>query len=269
MIKTGQLLFLGTGASMGTPVIGCSCDVCQSTDPLNKRFRSSIFCAIGDKRILVDCGPDFKQQALQNKIDRLDGLIITHAHNDHTAGIDDLRVFPMRTGTPIPCLLSCDTAKDLKMRFNYLFEDNVYADSPARFRTQEFEGEKGEVVFQGIRMGHFSYRQLGMRVDGLRFGNLAYVSDIKDYTDAIFEHLKGIETLVVSALRFEPTKMHFSVDEAIAFSNKSGAHKTWLMHVSHDMGHAKGNAYLPDNIEIAYDGLQLQFEVETVSDLRA
>lgn len=267
MIKIGKLLFLGTGASMGTPVIGCTCAVCQSENPKNRRFRSSILCSIDDQRILVDCGPDFKQQALHAKIDQIDGLIFTHAHNDHTAGVDELRVFCLRSGNPIPCLLSSDTAKDLKERFYYMFEEKEpYAGLLARFGMQLFEKERGEVVFQRIRIGYFSYRQLGMRVDGLRFGNLAYVSDIKDYPETIFNDLKGVKTLVLSALRFQPTKMHFSIDDAIAFAKKVGAEKTWLMHVSHDLDHEIGNAYLPDNIEIAYDDLQLEFEADIVNE---
>lgn len=252
---------------MGTPVIGCSCSVCQSTNPRNMRFRSSVFCKIGDQRILVDCGPDFKQQALLYKINLIDGLIFTHAHNDHTAGVDELRVFCLRSGKPIPCLLSSDTEADLKTRFSYIFEEREpYAGLLTRFGMQEFERERGEVVFQGIKIGYFSYRQLGMRVDGLRFGDLAYVSDIKEYSESIFEDLKGIKTLVLSALRFDSTKMHFSVDDAVAFAKRVEAEKTWLMHVSHDLDHDVANAYLPDNIKIAYDGLQLEFEVDIISE---
>lgn len=267
MIKKGTLLFLGTGGSMGIPVIGCSCEVCTSEDPCNMRFRSSVLCTIDGQRILVDCGPDFKQQALKHNIDLLDGLIFTHAHNDHTAGIDELRVICLRSGKPIPCLLSADTAKDLRIRFAYIFEEREpYAGLVARLGMQEFERDRGEVVFQGIRIGYVSYSQLGMRVDGLRFGDLAYISDIKDYPESIFEDLKGVKTLVLSALRFQSTKMHFNVDEAVAFAQKVRAEKTWLMHVSHELEHEKGNAYLPENIQIAYDGLQLEFEADIVGE---
>lgn len=269
MIHKGRLLFLGTGASMGTPVIGCSCPVCRSKNHHNNRLRSSIYCTIADQKILVDCGPDFKQQALHHKITQVDGLILTHSHNDHIAGIDDLRIICLRSGKPIPCLLSRETAKDIKQRFNYIFEEKeTYAGLITRFGMQEFERDRGEVVFQGIRIGYCSYWQLGMKVNGLRFGSLAYVSDIKDYPDSIFEDLKGADTLILSALRFEETKMHFSLDDAIAFSKKVEAKKTWLMHVSHDLDHEKGNAYLPENIKIAYDGLQLEFEADIVNEMR-
>lgn len=267
MIKQGKLLFLGTGASMGIPVIGCTCRVCLSDNPRNQRCRSSVFCTIDNQRILIDCGPDFRQQALRHEIGQIDGLIFTHAHNDHTAGIDELRVFCLRSGQPIPCLLSSDTAKDLKTRFHYMFEEREpYAGLVSRFGMQYFERHRGEVVFQGIRIGYFAYQQLGMRVDGLRFGNLAYVSDIKEYPETIFEDLQGVKTLILSALHFQTTKMHFSVDDAIAFARKVGAEKTWLMHVSHGLDHDEGNAYLPEHIEFAYDGLQIDFEVDIVCD---
>jgi phosphoribosyl 1,2-cyclic phosphate phosphodiesterase len=267
MIKKGTLLFLGTGGSMGTPVIGCSCAVCTSEDQRNMRLRSSVLCTINGQRILVDCGPDFKQQALKYDIDLIDGVIFTHAHNDHTAGIDELRVICLRSGKPIPCLLSEDTAKDLRIRFSYIFEEREpYAGLVARLGMQEFERDRGEVVFQGVRIEYMSYDQLGMRVDGLRFGDLAYISDIKEYPESIFMDLKGVKTLVLSALRFQETKMHFSVDDAIAFAKRVGAEKTWLMHVSHELDHEKANAYLPDNIRLAYDGLELEFEADIVEE---
>jgi len=267
MIKTGKLLFIGTGGSMGIPVIGCSCSVCKSKILKNHRFRSSVFCTIDGQGILIDCGPDFKQQALRYNIDHIDGLIFTHAHNDHTAGVDELRVLCLRSGKPIPCLLSAETAQDLKIRFKYFFEEKEpYAGLLTRFGMQEFEHDRGEVVFQGIRINYFSYDQLGMRVDGIRLGNLAYVSDIKEYPDTIFEDLKGVKTLILSALRFELSKMHFNIDDAVAFAKKVNAEKTWLMHVSHELDHEIGNAYLPEGIKFAYDALQLEFEVDIVSD---
>ena len=252
---------------MGIPVIGCSCAVCKSDNPRNSRMRTSALCTVGNQHILIDCGPDFRQQALTHHLKNIDGLILTHSHNDHTAGIDELRVLCLKSGKPIPCLLSDETAKDLKVRFDYLFVENEpYAGLLARFGMQQFEKDRGEVVFQGIRLNYFSFHQMGMRVDGIRFGDLAYVSDIKDYPETIFEDLKGIKTLVLSALRFERTKMHFSIDDAIAFAQRAGAEKTWLTHVSHDLDHEIGNDYLPPSIRIAYDGLQLEFKVDIVSD---
>lgn len=265
MKSAGKLIFLGTGGSMGIPVVACSCEVCLSKSPHNKRFRSSVLCQIGKKNILIDCGPDFREQALQHKIEHIDGVILTHAHNDHTAGIDELRVYCLRTGKPLPCLLSPETAADLKTRFHYLFEQKEpYAGLMTRFAMHFLEADKGEIAFQGIQIRYFAYEQLHMRVYGFRFGDVAYVSDIKDYPPAIFEDLKGLRTLVLSALRMQPSYMHFSVDEAIAFAQRVGAEKTWFMHVAHELDHDKGNAYLPENMRLAYDGLQLDFQADIV-----
>lgn len=261
----GKFLFLGTGGSMGVPIIGCDCAVCQSRLPQNRRLRPSALVTVGKQKILIDCGPDFKEQALRAHLKLLDGLIFTHAHNDHSAGIDDLRVFCLRSGEPIPCLLSEEAARDIKRRFYYLFDhDDVYSKLKARFDLDYFEKDRGEKDFLGLRIRYFSYKQVGMRVDGLRFGNLAYVTDIREYPETIFEDLKGVEILILSALRFAPSPMHFSVDEAIDFAARVGAKETWLMHTAHELEYEKANAYLPENIRMAYDGLQLEFQAEVL-----
>lgn len=251
-----KLLFLGTGGSMGIPVIGCKCQVCQSGASYNHRLRPSALLIANNKRILIDCGPDFKEQALRNQLDWLDGIIVTHAHHDHTAGFDELRIYSLRSHQAIPCLLSSDTLIDLKKRFYYIFEaNNLYSTLTAKFQLQVLEKERGNTLFLGIDFSYFSYKQGGMQVNGFRCGNLAYVSDIKEYSDSIFEDLKGVETLVISAVRFSPTPLHFSVDEAVDFARRAGAKKTWLMHIAHELDHEKTNAYLPEDIRMAYDGL--------------
>lgn len=258
-IMNAKLLFLGTGGSMGIPVIGCKCPVCKSDSSYNKRLRPSALLIVDGKRILIDCGPDFKEQALRYEIDQLDGIIVTHAHHDHTAGFDELRIYSLRSHQAIPCLLSPDTLTDLKRRFYYIFDKNSsYTATTAKFQLQLLERERGEISFLGLNIRYFSYKQGGMLINGFRFGNLAYVSDIREYPETIFEDLKGIETLVISALRFSPTPLHFSVDEAIDFARRTGAKKTWLMHIAHELDHEKTNVYLPADIRLAYDGLVIQ-----------
>lgn len=247
---------------MGIPVIGCHCHVCLSKSPCNKRLRPSGLITIDHKKYLIDCGPDFREQALLYHIEKIDGLILTHAHHDHTAGIDELRIYYMRNKTAIPCLASRETIIDIKTRFGYIFES--HSDKlTAKILMQELEGECGTTNFQGLNIGFFSYEQAKMKVNGFRFGNFAYVSDIKNYSDSIFEHLKGVEILVLSALSRKPTNFHLSVDEAIAFSERVGAKETWLMHIAHDLDHEETNAYLPPHIRMAYDGLELNFEGES------
>jgi phosphoribosyl 1,2-cyclic phosphate phosphodiesterase len=263
MIISGHFLLLGTGGSMGIPLIGCHCAVCLSSLPYNKRLRSSALCIIGGRNILIDCGPDFRQQALLHNINQLDAVIFTHSHNDHMAGVDDLKVYSFRNKKPLDCLLSKETYAELKKRFYYIFNENdPYAGLTPRFNLHYLEKDRGELVFQQLHIRYFSYEQMGMRVHGFRFGNLAYVSDIRIYPETIFEDLQGVETLVLSALRHAPTPMHFHVDEAVDFAVRVGAKKSWLMHVAHELDHEKTNAYLPENIQMAYDGLKLDFQAD-------
>lgn len=254
---------------MGVPVVSCSCAVCSSADSRNKRLRPSALLTIGHKRLLIDCGPDFRMQALSVPVEELDGVILTHAHHDHTAGVDDLRIFSLRTDRAMPVLLSPETAKDITRRFYYLFdENNPFKPYMTRLNFQYFDRDRGNVVFQDVPIRYFSYQQGGMRVNGLRIGSLGFVSDIRDYPETIFEDLAGVETLVISALRFSSSPLHFSVDEAIAFATRVGADKTWFTHIAHELDHEATNAYLPKNIRLAYDGLKLEFNVDIIPSLK-
>lgn len=248
---------------MGIPVIGCSCRVCKSLSPKDKRLRASGVLSVNHKRLLVDCGPDFRQQALRHNIDYLDGVIITHAHHDHTASVDELRAYSMMSGQPISCLMSKDTADDIIARFQYIFQpDQKIKKLLPKIVPEILEGDRGETKFKGVDFRYFTYKQAGMKVNGLRTGNFAYVTDIRDYPDSIFDDLKGVEVLVLSALRFTPSNLHLSVDEAIEFSKKVGAQKTWLTHIAHDLSHEQTNAYLPENVRLAYDGLEIDISLE-------
>jgi len=254
-----KLLFLGTGGSMGVPVIGCHCPVCTSTDPHNKRLRPSALIQANGKKLLIDCGPDYRQQALRYGIEQLDGVVLTHAHNDHTAGIDELRVYYMHTHQSLPLLLSPETAQDLKARFAYIFTKERFYKLLPTFDLCELTGDVGEMEFLGFPIGYYSYFQAGMKVQGFRFGNLAYVSDIHDYDESIFPFLEGIEILILSALRLQPSPLHFTVDEAAAFAKKTTAKMTWLSHLAHELDYNETNQRLPGNVQLAYDGLEIDF----------
>lgn len=263
-MNNGHFLFLGTGASMGIPVIGCHCEVCKSESPCNHRTRTSGLVTINGKKFLIDCGPDFRIQALQHHIVALDGLLLTHTHHDHVAGIDELRVFYMWNKTPLPCLLSKESEQDLRRRYHYIFEDlQVSKKLTARMKMYILEGDSGIIQFEGIKIRYVTYEQAGMKVNGYRFGNFAYISDISKFPESIYEELKGIEILVVSALRETPSPMHFSIEEAIAFSKRIKAKHTWLTHIAHELDHEATNARLPPNVRMAYDGLELNFLGET------
>jgi phosphoribosyl 1,2-cyclic phosphate phosphodiesterase len=263
MKRDAEFTFLGTGGSMGVPLVGCQCLVCTSKNVFNRRLRSSGLINVDGKNILIDCGPDFRAQALAANIQYLDGMILTHAHYDHIGGLDDLRAFFVKMNRPIPCLLSTETTHDIKRRFDYMFKeaDSKYIILP-KIDLEEFKSDRGDILFLGLKLKYLSYSQIGMQVNGIICGNLAYISDIKHFPETIFQDLKGVETLIISALRFTPSAMHFTVDEAIDFSKKFNAKRTYLTHIAHELEHEKANAYLPSNIQMAYDGLKLTFQVE-------
>lgn len=247
--------FLGTSASAGVPVIGCPCPVCTSHSAKNKRFRPSGLVQIGGKALLIDIGPDFRSQALQFNVTHLDGLILTHTHYDHIAGIDELRIFNIRQKKPFPCLLSRESLEELERRYFYFFHDGDSTKLDCSLLPQE----RGEVEFLGVKIGFCSFNQGKMKVNGFRFGDFAYISDIQKYDDSVFECLKGVRKLVLSALRPEPSSFHLSFEEAVAFSKRVGAEETWLTHVGHFLDHEAMNALLPPQIRIAYDGLKVEF----------
>lgn len=253
-------LFLGSGASLGVPEVGCRCEVCLSPRKENKRLRSAGLLKIGDKRILIDAGPDIRQQALTHHIDRLDGLLITHPHFDHIGGLDDLRIYYFMQKKPLPCLLSLESFAELQQRCAYMMKPLEPGKSvTAQIDFQTLKGEFGQEIFLDLPIQYMTYTQTGMKVTGFRIGSLAYVSDIREYTDPVLQQLKGVEVLIVSALRHTPTLMHFSVDEAVAFSRLVGAKKTYFTHIAHDLDHEETNRTLPSDIRLGYDGLEIEF----------
>lgn len=257
----GQLLFLGTGGSLGVPVVGCTCPICKSDNPRNKRLRTAAFLKVGGRHFFIDVGPDFRYQALRSHIDHVDGIIFTHSHYDHVGGFDDLRPFYYKKQQPLVALASKATAEDIKMRFDYIFkEGHPYEKFTPRLEFHYLPSAlHGEINFLGVPFRYVTYEQGHTPVNGFCAGSIAYLTDIHEYDPSIFDHLKGIETLVLSALRFTPSPLHLSLDEAVEFSLKVGAKQVWFTHISHDVDHEKANAYLPSNIQLAYDGLEIDF----------
>jgi len=255
-----KLLFLGTGGSLGIPVITCKCPVCTSNSPLNKRTRPSVLLEVGRRTFLIDVGPDFREQALHFGIDELDGVLLTHSHYDHIGGIDELRVFYFKHKKRMPILASIDTYDELRHRFHYLFQTKQ-ADGTlqSQFDFQILEEDFGRATFQGLKLQYVSYTQANMKVTGYRFGPLAYISDIRHFDDRIIEDLKGTEVLVVSAVRYTPSEVHFTIDEAVEFSRAVGAKRTFLTHMAHDLEHDATNQKLPEDVRLAHDGLELSF----------
>lgn len=253
----GTFQFLGTGASAGVPVIGCKCAVCTSPSPKNKRFRPSGLLRVQDKAIVIDMGPDFRSQALSFGVDSLDGVLLTHTHYDHIAGIDEARIFNVRQKKHLPCLLSRESYEELQRRYNYFFNKEGLS---AKFEFFPLDDDRGEIDFYGIKIGYFSFYQSAMKVTGFRIGDFAYVSDIQKYEESIFDCLKGVKKLVLSALRSEKSPFHLSFEEAIAFSKWVGAEETYLTHLGHFLDHDAINALLPSGFQAGFDGMELEFQ---------
>jgi phosphoribosyl 1,2-cyclic phosphate phosphodiesterase len=258
--KKGRFLFLGTAASAGIPVIGCKCLVCTSASPENRRLRPSGLLTLEGKRFLIDVGPDFREQALRHKIDTLDGLLLTHTHYDHIAGIDELRIYYVRSNRHLPCLLSYESLEDLKKRYYYLFQPiGEVPTLSAQLKFTLLQEEMGELDFEGVKIGYISYLQGDTKVNGFRIGDFAYVSDIREYDDSVFIGLKGVKTLVLSALRDSPSPLHLSLEQAVAFARKVGADSTWLTHISHEMDFETMQKKLPPEVSFGSDGLEMEF----------
>lgn len=247
---------------MGTPVITCECAVCRSKNPHDHRMRPAGLMTVGGKRFLFDTGPDLRAQMLKHHIMDLDAVILTHTHFDHIAGIDDLRVFYFLHHKTLPCMLSQDSYDDLKLRYAYFFrksEDDVMG--PSRFDFHILKDDFGTAEFQGLKWSYLSYLQNNMKVTGYRLGKFAYVLDIHDYSEKVIEALKGVEVLVLSALRYTPSPAHLSIEEAVEFSRKVGAKMTWFSHIAHNLDHEEANRKLPPNMKLAYDGMEIIFNV--------
>ena len=246
-----RLTFLGTGTSCGVPTIGCQCRVCRSTDPKDKRLRCSALVETGQTRLLIDCGPDFRQQMMAQPFRRIDGILITHAHYDHMGGMDDVR--PYCQFGEINVYADPIARKGLLEMLPYCFAENRYPGVPAIQLHEIHKHEPftiGDISIMPIEVMHGRLPILGYRM-----GPLTYITDMKTIADGELEYIKGTEVLVVNALRQEPHHSHQTVAEAVSFARRVGARRTLLIHSSHHIGlHDEVNASLPSDIQLAYDG---------------
>jgi phosphoribosyl 1,2-cyclic phosphate phosphodiesterase len=257
-----KLLFLGTGASTGVPMIGCSCSVCRSSFKKNKRLRPSLLLTAGCKKILIDVAPDFREMALKYKIHRLDGLLLTHVHYDHIGGLDELRVFYLTSQRPLPCLLSQSSYEEVKERYAYLFKKKEHKTSlSVELEFHILKKAFGKTIFQQIPIGYFSFHQRKVEVTGFRFQDAAYVTDISDYSETeMLKALRGVKILILSALREDFSPVHFNFKKALAFIEKVKPEKAFLTHLAHEVDHKKASKKLPPGVELAYDGLEIEFD---------
>lgn len=242
-------------------MVGCSCPTCLSREPKNERLRASGLLQWDGKNLLIDTGPDLRLQALRYGIQSIDGVLLTHTHFDHIAGIDELRCFYLLTREALPVLVSSTTFNDLQRRYDYLFKAKSETISlAAQLDFHLLAGESGQTQFLGLTLGFMTYFQGGMAVTGYRLGDFAYVTDLRNFDDSLFEQLKGVKTFVMSALSEKPTFMHLSFQEAIEFAKRVGAERTYFTHLSHRVDYQTINKALPPGFALAYDGLVLEIE---------
>lgn len=252
-----KITILGSGTSAGVPTLGCRCDVCTSTNPMNKRMRAAAFIEIEGKRILIDCGPDFRSQAMQNNIQDVDCLLLTHTHADHVNGVDDLRSYNMIHDHSIPIYAAKPALDDLRVRFAYCFTPPPPGGGIPRLDLMEISpGEPFE--FEGITIIPLRVFHGTSPILGFRIGNFSYLTDVSSIPDETWPLLAGTEVLVTSALRYRPHPTHMSLGEGIEVAEKVGARQTWFIHMCHDLEHEKANAELPKGIALSYDGLTFE-----------
>ena len=253
------ITFLGTGTSVGVPMIGCDCRVCRSTDPRDQRSRSSIYLETAEAAWVVDTGPDFRMQALRERIHRLDAAVYTHSHTDHIMGFDDLRPFCFG-GHDLPVHAAAETMRDLERVFTFAFNGQNRWPGYIRPIPRVIDGPffLGETELVPIPVRHGRAHVLGFLFRRRGEALAAYFSDCKEVPAEARPQLHGVRHLIVDALRFEPHPTHMNVEEALALAREVAPGQTWLTHLSHDLMHAEVEATLPPGVRIAYDGLKIE-----------
>lgn len=253
-----RFTFLGTGTSNGVPVLGCRCEVCRSGDPRDNRRRTSGLLETPSTRVLIDCGPDLRQQLMPVEFRKIDGVLLTHHHYDHVGGLDDLR--PYCSFGDIDIYGNEMTVGNVRHNFPYCFAEHLYPGVP-KLNMHVIEPHQrfmvGDIAVTPVEVMHGA-----MAILGYRFGRFAYITDMKSIHSSEMPYLRGVDTLVVNALRWEkPHQSHILVGEAIDFSRQIGARRTFLTHLTHLIGlHKEAEKRLPEGFHFAYDGLQIEVE---------
>lgn len=251
-----KITFLGSGTSQGVPVIGCTCEVCRSLDYRDKRLRTSIRVEVEGHSFIVDTGPDFRQQMLRENIRRVDAIIFTHAHRDHTAGLDDVRAYNFLQEMDMPVYGTEPVLDQLRIEYAYAFAKDAYPGIP-RLTLNQIDNAPFSV--NGVSITPLPVLHLKLPVLGFRFGNFSYITDANFIPEETMERLHGTETLVLNALQIQPHVSHFNLAEAVKMVNKIQPKKTYFTHISHKLGlHSYVEKNLPDGISLAFDGLEIQ-----------
>lgn len=258
-----RITFLGTGTSGGVPVIGCDCAVCTSTDPRDKRRRTSLYVETGTQCILIDTPPDFREQALTYELRRIDAVLFTHTHADHIFGFDDIRRYNIMQDMVIPAYAAPEGVEHLERVFDYFTQEQIpgYYLPRVEFRPFEQPFRIGDAEVVPVPVEHGPQPTFGFRItaDGRTVG---YVPDCHHMPDESVEALVGVDVMILDALRFRPHLRHFTVEESIDVLQRIGAGESYLVHMCHDVAHVETEASLPDGIHLSYDGLTMDLATQ-------
>jgi phosphoribosyl 1,2-cyclic phosphate phosphodiesterase len=266
------ITFLGTGTSMGIPTLGCGCDVCVSAtplgpnlpppDPRNRRTRPSVLISYGGHNVLIDTGPDFHHQAIRENLRRVDAVLYTHGHADHVLGMDDLRPLTFHSAAGIPLYADDPTASTIERIFDYTFRKQDRYATSARVTLNRISSEPGTSIdLFGAQFLRVPVTHGSQTISGFRFGSAAYLTDLNDVPKESYPLLAGLDILILDALRRQPHPTHSTLDNSIALVERIKPRRAFFTHMSHDLDHAATDAVLPPHIRLAYDGLQLHFDI--------
>lgn len=253
-----MLTVLGSGTSMGVPTIGCECAVCHSSDPHDRRTRPSILIEYKGKVVLIDTTPDFREQAIREGIKQLDAVLYTHAHADHTLGLDDVRPLSYHKANKIPLYARADVGARLRSTFRYIFEGDYKFGGLAQVELHNIEGP---VDLFGARFEPVKILHGDAEIIGFRFGTAAYLTDFSTVPEESFAQLQGLDILFLDALRHTPHPTHSTVENSLRIVERLLPKRTFFTHICHDLPHEETNAALPPHVRLSYDGLKLEFEI--------
>ena len=253
-----RVTFLGTGTSTGVPVVGCRCRVCTSAHPYNQRLRQSVSIEANGKHFLIDTTPDLRLQLLRHPIPRLDFLLFTHSHSDHLMGLDDIRPFNFRQREPIRAYTNAMTAKAIRRAFNYIWDmSSQLGGGKPQLELHEIDAP---FTHEGIHIVPLPVIHGDWTILGFRIGPFAYITDTNGIPPETMKLLEGVDTLALDGLRPAPAhSTHFTIGEAVEVAQQIGARITYLIHLTHEVDHETVDATLPENVRLAWDGLELQF----------
>jgi phosphoribosyl 1,2-cyclic phosphate phosphodiesterase len=249
------LKFLGTGTSTGVPILTCQCAVCTSADPHDKRTRPSILLEYDGRAVLIDTTPDFRTQALREGMTRLDAVVYTHHHADHIMGLDDTRMFYYRQQTPIPIYAQARCMATLRTVFSYIFDGNYVFGGVGKLDPHLIEGP---FDLWGLNLIPVPVVHGNLEILGFRFHDAAYLTDVSEIPESSFPLLAGLDVLIIDALRHKPHPTHLSLTQALGMVGRLKPRRAFFTHIAHELGHAQTNSILPANVQMAYDGLQLE-----------